>query len=81
LLKGFLLTWLVLIFAEPSAFMLVTKIGAGAAVIPPLAIIVIGSMLRVRDKSRTGTGRRRDLARCGLFRPFLQRKLRQHVLS
>jgi hypothetical protein len=56
LLKGFLLTWLVLIFAEPSAFMLVTKIGAGAAVIPPLAIIVIGSMLRVRDKSRTGTG-------------------------
>jgi hypothetical protein len=50
LLKGFLLTWLVLIFAEPSAFMLVTKIGAGAAVIPPLA------MLRVRDKSRTGTG-------------------------
>jgi hypothetical protein len=56
LLKGFLLAWLILIFAEPSAFMLLTKIGAGAAVIPPLAIIVIGSMLRVRDKSRTGTG-------------------------
>jgi hypothetical protein len=56
LLKGFLLAWLILILAEPSAFMLVTKIGAGAAVIPPLAIIVIGIVLKVRDRSRTGTG-------------------------
>jgi hypothetical protein len=56
LLKGFLLAWLILFFGEPGTLGLVESIGVGVVAIPPLAVLVAGIVLKVRDRSRTGTG-------------------------